>query len=118
MQKYRITFSPNGLNPFIWMGLQGITSYEKAAERFNLLAQFDLGNVDDSTIKAQHGDEMIKRYKAYRRSHGINHSSMIAFSSGTIEQWDEESQEWWIVSESGDELPDYEIGEMSAYSEI
>jgi hypothetical protein len=114
--KFRISFSINENTPFIWKGFHGISTYERAVELFNLLCNFDLGRATAFDIDNVNGGAMITSYKAYRRNSRIWYSSDIDCSYGSIDCF--KDGKWWIVSESGDEVPDFEIGEMEAFDEF
>lgn len=88
---YRISFSPNMLQPFTWK----CSSFEQACDLANLLADFDLGNQVNSDTPIV--NRMISAYKAYRRQHSINHPDLIHISTCTIDKF--EDSKWYIVSE-------------------
>ena len=88
--EYRITFSPNNLEPFTWLR----PTFESACSLGKELADFDLG-IYDTLTKAS--ERMIAAYKAYRRKHGINHPDLICISTCTIDK--KINGCWWIVSE-------------------
>ncbi len=78
-RKYRVCFSPNGLEPFTF----NLPSYDVAMTVLNELAKFDLEQSYDNSNKVV--EDVVTAYKAYRRKHGINHPSMIQFSTGTVD---------------------------------
>lgn len=88
--EYRITFSPNNLEPFTWL----CPTFESACKLANELADFDLGRYDNLTKASE---KMLSAYKVYRRSHGINHPDLIFMSTCTIDK--KINGYWWIVSE-------------------
>ena len=96
---YRISFSINFQEPFIWKGFNGISKLKRANLLLNLLADFDLGKDVTSEIEGNNASVMIKSYKAYRRNLGLNHPSLITDSYGFIEKFNEESQEWAYIDE-------------------
>lgn len=93
---YRITFSPNNLEPFTWK----VKTFPTAVEYADLLTKFDLGRISEASLL---GDRlrMIAAYKAYRRKHGINHPDLIFISTCTIDK--KIGDYWWIVSENLEE---------------
>ena len=98
---YRITFSPNNLEPFTW----GCIDFNLAQEYANVLCDFDLGRIRErDTSSAQ--QRMLSSYKAYRRNHGINHPDLIFMSVCTIDKKDEKGL-WWICSEDLEEEEDF-----------
>lgn len=99
--EYRITFSPNNLEPFTWL----CPTFESACDLSKQLANFDLGHYD--TLKLN-SDRMLSAYKAYRRNHGINHPDLIYISVCTIDKKDDKGL-WWICSE------DLEVEEEELY---
>lgn len=89
---YRVSFSPNFLEPFYW----GVESFELACEYASVLADFDLGRIRiQDTSSAQ--QRMLAAYQAFRRSHGINHPELIETSTCTIDIFYKDN--WWIISE-------------------
>lgn len=102
--KYRVTFSPNGLEPFTWE----CKSLERGLQIADAIADFDLGRGFDSSCA-----KVIHSYKAYRRSHSINHPDLIQFSTASVDEKDENGQ-WWVVSESLNKR-EFEVGEMPAF---
>lgn len=102
--KYRITFSPNGLEPFTWL----VHTFGAAMRLANTLADFDLGrNIPDQN------HPMITKYKRYRQKHSINHPDLISYSTGSVDEQDDNGV-WWVISEGLNER-EFEVGEMSAF---
>jgi len=56
---------------------------------------------------------MIKAYRTYRCSHGINHSDLINISGMTIDQLDDFGN-WWTISNNNEEI-EFKLGEEMAY---
>lgn len=101
---YRITFSPNNLEPFTWK----VENFNLAQEYAYVLCDFDLGRIrEQDTSTAQ--QRMLSAYKAYRRNHGINHPDLIFISICTIDK--KIGDKWWVVSE------DLEEEDMEPYME-
>lgn len=94
---YRISFSPNMIEPFTWK----CSSFEQACLLANWLADFDLGQKPDNSDDLPIVGRMISAYKAYRRQHGINHPDLIHTSTCTIDKYID--GQWWIVSEDLEE---------------
>lgn len=109
IKNYRITFSPNGLEPFTWSTRDFGHDVLRLA---NVLADFDLGRSID--ISLDH--PMIVAYKAYRQKHSINHPDLISYSTSSVDEMDENGA-WWIISESLNEK-EFEIGEMPAFDNM
>lgn len=110
---FRITFEVNNIStPFTWTGLEGIATFDRAVILADILAQFDLGKDVSREIESNHASMMIKSYKAYRRSHGINSSESIYSSMMTIDQFD--GTNWWVVSEDCEEIQN-EMGWAEAF---
>lgn len=102
---YRVTFTPNFLIPFTFK----VETFALAQEYANVLADFDLGRVREQDVSTAQ-QRMLSCYKAYRRSHGINHPDLIHTSYCTIDKKDENNL-WWVVSE------DLEYEEEELYME-
>ena len=110
--KYRITFSPNGLEPFTYLAHE----FYQALRLANLVAYFDLGQVTRADLNTFAEARIISAYKAYRRNHDINHPDLISYSTGTVDEQDDQGL-WWVVSESLDER-EYEVGEIPAFDNL
>lgn len=95
--EYRITFSPNNLEPFTWL----CESFDKASILANYLCEFDLGRKPHQSDEYAIVGRMIAAYKAYRRKHSINHPDLIFISTCTIDK--KIGDYWWIVSEDLEE---------------
>lgn len=87
---YRVTFSPNNLEPFTWL----CPTFESACDLGIQLADFDLGIYDQLKPNSE---RMIAAYKAYRRKHSINHPDLVFISVCTIDK--KIGDLWWICSE-------------------
>jgi hypothetical protein len=111
MQKFRITFFINNINPpFTHL----FSNFETASKLGNYLADFDLGRVGIVDLKNYKlAKSMISLYKKYLQSHGINHTDLIETSYMTIDQLDDFGT-WWTISNNNEEL-EFELGEKMAF---